>query len=58
MEPEASSIGSGQVLQYPYDFEKTRVIVREMTEALALDLVDTGLVTNQMVLQWATTPRA
>ncbi len=48
--PEANSIGAGQVLQSPYDFEKTRLIVREMTELLALDLVDKGLLTRQIVL--------
>lgn len=48
--PQNSSIGSGQVLHVPYDFEKARLIVREMTELLVLDLVDKGLVTKQMVL--------
>lgn len=48
--PESNSIGSGQVLQCPYPFEKARLIVKEMTDLLVLDLVDKGLVTNQMVL--------
>ena len=48
--PETNSIGSGQVLQCPYDFEKGRLIVREMTDLLVLELVDKGLVTNQIVL--------
>lgn len=48
--PSANGIGSGQVLHCPYTFEKARLIVREMTELLALDLVDKELVTNQMVL--------
>lgn len=48
--PESSSIGSGQVLQYPYSFEKARLIVQEMTDLLVLDLVDKGLVTDQIVL--------
>ncbi len=48
--PESNSIGSGQVLHCPYDFEKAEIIVREMTELLALDLVDKGLVTDQLVL--------
>jgi DNA polymerase V len=48
--PESNSIGSGQVLQCPYDFEKGKLIVREMTDLLVLDLVDKGLVTDQMVL--------
>lgn len=48
--PSTSSIGSGQVLQSPYTFDKARLIVREMTDLLILDLVDKGLVTNQLVL--------
>lgn len=48
--PGASSLGSGQVLQHPYPFEKARLILREMTDLLVLDLVDKGLVTDQMVL--------
>ena len=48
--PENKSIVSGQVLQCPYPFEKARLVVREMADALALDLVDKGLVTKQLVL--------
>lgn len=48
--PQNNSVGSGQVLQSPYDFEKAKVIVREMTDLLVLDLVDKGLVTDQIVL--------
>lgn len=48
--PESKSIVSGQVLQCPYSFDKARLVVREMADALALDLVDKGLVTNQLVL--------
>ena len=48
--PENKSIVSGQVLQCPYEFEKARLVVREMADALALDLVDKGLITNQIVL--------
>ena len=48
--PEANSISSGQVLPCPYDFEKARLVVREMTDFLVLDLVDKGLVTDQIVL--------
>ena len=49
-EPEFSSIGSGQVLQCPYPFDKARLVVREMADALALDLVDKGLATDQLTL--------
>ena len=48
--PSTSSISSGQVLQCPYDFEKGRLIVREMTELLVLDLVRKHVVTKQIVL--------
>jgi len=48
--PSAKSISSGQVLHCPYDYEKTKLIVREMTEALTLDLVRKGYVTNSIVL--------
>ena len=48
--PENKSIVSGQVLQCPYAFDKARLVVREMADALALDLVDKGLVTDQLVL--------
>ena len=49
-EPENNSIVSGQVLQCPYEYEKAAMVVREMTDLLALDLVDKGLVTDQIVL--------
>ncbi len=48
--PSNNSVGSGQVLGCPYDYDKARIIVREMTDLLVLDLVDRQLVTNQMGL--------
>lgn len=48
--PGTNSISSGQVLYSPYDFEKAKLVVREMTDMLVLDLVDKGLLTDQMVL--------
>ncbi len=48
--PETNSICSGQVLKTPYDFEKGRLIVQEMTDLIVLELVDKRLVTDQMVL--------
>lgn len=48
--PESRSVGTGQVLQCPYSYEKARLIVQEMTDVLVLDLVDKGLATDQMVL--------
>ena len=43
-------MGSGQVLPCPYPFDRARLIAREMAELLVLDLVDKGLMTNQIVL--------
>ena len=48
--PSSNSVGSGQVLHCPYDFDKTKLVVREMIDLLVLDLVDKGLVTDQIVL--------
>lgn len=48
--PASNSISSGQVLSKPYDFEKAKIIVREMADSLVLDLVDKKLVTDQLVL--------
>lgn len=48
--PRENSIGSGQVLKCPYTAAKARLIVREMTELLVLDLVDKGYTTDQIVL--------
>lgn len=48
--PENNSASIGQVLQEPYSADKARIIVREMTEGLVLDLVEKGLVTDQVVL--------
>ena len=48
--PESSSLSPGQVLQCPYTAEKARLVAREMADDLSLDLVDKGLVTDQIVL--------
>ena len=48
--PATNSLGSGQVLHEPYTWDKARIIVREMVDLLVLDLVDKGLVTDQIVL--------
>lgn len=48
--PENNSFCSGQVLQCPYTFEKARLVVHEMADGVALDLVDKRLVTDQLVL--------
>lgn len=48
--PGSKSIASGQVLHCAYPREKARLIVREMTDLLSLDLVDKKLVCDQLVL--------
>ena len=48
--PSNNSISSGQVLQEPCNYERTRLILWEMADMLSLDLVDKGVVTNQIVL--------
>ncbi len=48
--PTTNSLGSGQVLHCPYTHQKARLITREMADMLVLDLVDKGLVTDQLVL--------
>ena len=48
--PSTNSISSGQVLHCPYDTDKAKLVIREMTDMLVLDLVEKGLVTDQMVL--------
>lgn len=48
--PSTNSLSSGQVLHCPYEFDKAKLVTREMTELLVLDLVEKKLITNQMVL--------
>lgn len=48
--PETNSVCSGQVLHCPYDFDKAKLVVKEMTDLMTLDLVDKRLVTDQIVL--------
>lgn len=48
--PENGSLSQGQVLHCPYDYEKAKLIVKEMTEQLVLDLIEKRLVTNQIIL--------
>ena len=48
--PSSNSLSVGQVLKCPYNYEKTKLIVREMIDQHVLDLVDKGLVTDQIVL--------
>lgn len=48
--PVMNSLSSGQVLHCPYNYEKTKLIVKEMTELLTLDLVRKNLITSKIVL--------
>ena len=48
--PSTNSLGSGQVLHCPYEAEKAKLVLREMADLLVLDLVDKGLVTDQLVI--------
>lgn len=48
--PETNCLSSGQVLHCPYDFDKTKIVIKEMLEALSLDLVEKKLVTDQIVI--------
>ena len=48
--PETNSLSSGQVLNQPYTAQKAKLVLREMADALALDLVEKGLVTDQIVI--------
>lgn len=48
--PSNTSICSGQVLQCPYKTEQARLVIKEIADNLALELVDKELVTNQIVI--------
>ena len=49
--PVTNSLSSGQVLKEPYNYEQTRLIVKEMAELLSLDLVKKNLITSKLVLE-------
>jgi DNA polymerase V len=48
--PTTNCITSGQVLHCPYDFSKTKLIIKEMTDLLVLDLVEKHYVTDNISL--------
>ena len=48
--PSTNSLSSGQVLKEPYTAELARLIVREMTELLVLDMVRKYVVTKKLTL--------
>lgn len=48
--PSAKSLCSGQVLLCAYDYEKTKIVIKEMAESISLDLVSKKYITDQLVL--------
>lgn len=48
--PSTNSLSSGQVLSTPYPVDKAKIIVREMTELLVLDMVRKHVVTDNITL--------
>lgn len=48
--PAVHSLSSSQVLSCPYPSDKARLVIREMADNMALDLVEKGLVTDQVEL--------
>ena len=44
---KSSSVSQGQVLQSAYDFDKARIVIREMAETLSLDLTEKNLLCSQ-----------
>ena len=48
--PSTNSISQGQVLHCPYEYDKARIVVSEMADALVLNLVDKQIMTDQIVL--------
>ncbi len=46
----STSVSSGQVLPCNYPYEKARMIVQEMIDALVLELIDQGMSTDAVVL--------
>lgn len=48
--PSAKSLCSGQVLHCSYNYEKAKIVIKEMAESLSLDLVSKGYITDQLVL--------
>lgn len=48
--PSSNCLNSGQVLHEPYTFDQAKLVIREMSDLLALDMVKRKVVTNQIVL--------
>lgn len=50
--PKNNSLSVGQVLPGPYEYEKAKIVIKEMADSLSLDLTSKGLVTDQIVLSF------
>ncbi|MFR3727751.1 DNA repair protein [Lacrimispora sp.] len=48
--PKSNSLSNSQVLARDYSFEECRLIVKEMTDALCLDMADKNVITGSMSL--------
>ena len=48
--PRAKSLSSGQVLKTPYPWEKARLVLKEMADMLALELVEKRVVCEKIVI--------
>ncbi len=48
--PSTNSMSSGQVLTDPYPWDKARIVIREMADQVAMELVEKGLVTDQLTV--------
>lgn len=48
--PENNSLSEGQVLPGPYEYEKAKLVIKEMAEALAYTMVRKGLLTDQIAI--------
>ncbi len=48
--PTMNSLSTSQVLPEPYDYKKTKLVVTEMIDLMALELSKKKLVTNQLIL--------
>lgn len=48
--PSANSLSSGQILSCNYSFEKAKLVVKEMVDALVLEMLEKGMATDSITL--------
>lgn len=48
--PKSNSVSIGQALQRPYNYEQTKLVIKEMCDAISLELVKRNLFTSLIVL--------